>query len=56
MALEKEINFILRTAELYLVKPPRREDILCIFAGLRPLAANPDKPLHQLRRYHEGTS
>jgi glycerol-3-phosphate dehydrogenase len=44
VALEKEINFILQTSEKYLVKPPRREDILCIFAGLRPLAANPDKP------------
>ena len=44
VALEKEINFILQTAELYLIKPPRREDILCIFAGLRPLAANPDNP------------
>jgi len=43
-ALEKEINFILKTAELYLVKPPRREDVLCIYAGLRPLAANPDNP------------
>ncbi len=44
VALEKEINFILKTAELYLVKPPRREDVLCVFAGLRPLAANPDNP------------
>ena len=44
VALEKEINFILQTAEKYLIKPPRREDILCIFAGLRPLAANPDNP------------
>jgi glycerol-3-phosphate dehydrogenase len=43
-ALENEIDFILKTAEHYLVKPPRREDILCIFAGLRPLAANPDNP------------
>jgi glycerol-3-phosphate dehydrogenase len=43
-ALEKEINFILKTAELYLVKPPQREDVLCIYAGLRPLAANPDNP------------
>jgi glycerol-3-phosphate dehydrogenase len=43
-ALEKEINFILQTAEKYLVRPPRRKDILCIFAGLRPLAANPDNP------------
>jgi len=44
VALEKEINFILKTAELYLVKPPRREDVLCIYAGLRPLAANPENP------------
>ncbi|TAL66979.1 MAG: glycerol-3-phosphate dehydrogenase/oxidase [Bacteroidetes bacterium] len=43
-AMEKEINFILQTAEKYLVKSPRREDVLCIFAGLRPLAANPDNP------------
>jgi glycerol-3-phosphate dehydrogenase len=44
VAMDKEINFILQTAEKYFVKPPRREDILCIFAGLRPLAANPDNP------------
>ncbi len=44
VALEEEISFILRTAEKYLVRPPRREDILCIFAGLRPLAAKPDNP------------
>lgn len=42
VALEKEINFILQTAEKYLVRPPKRKDILCIFAGLRPLAANSD--------------
>ncbi len=44
VALESEISFILHTAEKYLVKPPRREDILSVFAGLRPLAANPDNP------------
>jgi len=44
VALEKEIDFILKTAGRYLVKPPRRADILCIFAGLRPLAANPENP------------
>jgi glycerol-3-phosphate dehydrogenase len=43
-ALETEIKFILDTAGKYLVKPPSREDALCIFAGLRPLAANPDNP------------
>ena len=44
VALDEEIRFILRTAEKYLIKPPKREDILCIYAGLRPLAANPDNP------------
>ncbi len=43
-ALDEEIDFILRTAGRYLTRAPRREDVLCIFAGLRPLAANPDKP------------
>ena len=43
-ALDSEINFILGTAEKYLVRPPRREDVLSIFAGLRPLAADPDNP------------
>jgi glycerol-3-phosphate dehydrogenase len=44
VALEEEISFILRTAEKYFVRPPGREDVLCIYAGLRPLAANPDNP------------
>jgi len=44
VALEQEIDFILKTAEKYLLKPPRRKDILCVFAGLRPLAADPDNP------------
>ena len=44
VALEEEINFIIHTAEQYLVRAPRREDILSVFAGLRPLAANPDNP------------
>lgn len=44
VALESEISFILKTAQDYLVKPPTRKDILCVFAGLRPLAANPDNP------------
>jgi glycerol-3-phosphate dehydrogenase len=43
-ALEEEIDFILKTAGKYLTKPPAREDVLCIFAGLRPLAANPENP------------
>jgi len=42
--LDEEVDFILRTAGKYLVKKPSREDVLCIFAGLRPLAADPDNP------------
>jgi glycerol-3-phosphate dehydrogenase len=37
-ATEEEIEFILSTAALYLSRPPAREDILSIFAGIRPLA------------------
>jgi len=38
-ALEKEIDFILHTAEKYLTKKPTRSDVKSVFAGLRPLAA-----------------
>jgi len=44
IALDEEVDFILRTAGKYLVKKPSRKDVLCIFAGLRPLAADPDNP------------
>jgi glycerol-3-phosphate dehydrogenase len=44
VALDNEINFILQTAGKYLLRPPQRKDVLCIFAGLRPLAANPGNP------------
>ena len=43
-ALDEEISFILKTAGRYLTRPPSREDVLCIFAGLRPLVADPDNP------------
>ena len=57
VAMKKEIDFILSTAELYFVKPPRREDILSVFAGLRPLAANPDNPVStkEVSRRHKIT-
>ncbi len=38
-ALKEEVDFILETAGRYLTRKPRREDVLCVFAGLRPLAA-----------------
>jgi len=41
-AREEEIDFILETAGRYLSVKPRRKDVLCVFAGLRPLAAPKD--------------
>lgn len=40
--LEKEIDFILDTANAYLNKKVSRRDVLSVFAGLRPLAAPKD--------------
>src|SRR5690606_10750985 len=37
--LQKEIEFVLKTAGNYLSKKPTRQDVLSAFAGLRPLAA-----------------
>lgn len=37
--LAREIDFILETCGGYMAKKPRKEDILSIFAGMRPLAA-----------------
>jgi glycerol-3-phosphate dehydrogenase len=39
VALEEEIEFILDTSALYLSRTPKRKDVLSVFAGLRPLAA-----------------
>ena len=55
-ALEEEIEFILNTAEQYLKKDPKREDVLSIFAGLRPLAAPEDsegKETKEISRSHK---
>jgi len=38
VALDSEVDFVLQTAGQYLVKQPTREDVLSVFAGLRPLA------------------
>jgi glycerol-3-phosphate dehydrogenase len=37
VAMESEIEFILSTAGRYLAKTPTRDDVLSIFAGIRPL-------------------
>jgi len=42
VALDGEIDFILRTAAKYLKNAPTRADVLSVFAGLRPLAAPQD--------------
>ncbi len=39
VALEEEIEFILKHAAQYLTKDPHREDVLSVFAGLRPLVS-----------------
>lgn len=39
VALDEEVDFILNTAGQYLARRPGREDVLSVFAGLRPLAA-----------------
>jgi glycerol-3-phosphate dehydrogenase len=36
-AMEHEIDFILTTAAQYLTKAPTRDDVLSVFAGVRPL-------------------
>jgi glycerol-3-phosphate dehydrogenase len=37
VAMESEIEFILATAAQYLAKKPTRDDVLSVFAGIRPL-------------------
>jgi glycerol-3-phosphate dehydrogenase len=40
VALDREIDFILSTAALYLAHQPARRDILSVFAGIRPLVSS----------------
>ena len=42
-ALKEEIDFIMTTAAKYLKKAPSKKDVLSVFAGLRPLAAQQDQ-------------
>ncbi|MEC3879714.1 glycerol-3-phosphate dehydrogenase/oxidase [Parapedobacter sp. 10938] len=50
-----EVAFILETAANYLTKAPKKEDILSVFAGLRPLAAPDDDndPTKEISRDHK---
>lgn len=54
-ALDSEIDFILSTARQYLSKKPTKEDVLSVFAGLRPLAAPKDgeKNTKEVSRSHK---
>jgi glycerol-3-phosphate dehydrogenase len=40
---EEEIDFILENAAPYLTRPIKREDVLSVYSGLRPLVVNPKK-------------
>jgi glycerol-3-phosphate dehydrogenase len=53
--LEQEIEFVLRTAGRYLLNDPGRENVLSVFAGLRPLAASGDdgKSTKEISRHHK---
>jgi glycerol-3-phosphate dehydrogenase len=42
VALEQEIEFILKTASLYFSKKPSAADVLSVFAGIRPLVRSTD--------------
>ncbi len=55
-ALEKEIDFILDQASQYLDNAPTRDDVLSVFAGLRPLAVSSDsgnKKTKEISRSHK---
>lgn len=54
VALEEEINFILDTLKDYLERKPSREDVLSVFAGLRPLVQPSDnKGTKDISRSHK---
>ena len=55
-ASDEEIGFILDQAGQYLAKKPTRKDVLCVFAGLRPLAApthSDSKKTKEISRSHK---
>ena len=52
-ALPEEVEFILRNAARYLERDPKREDVLSVFAGLRPLVRDGDSAdTKQISREH----
>lgn len=56
IALDSEINFILKNLQEYLNKKPSKKDILSVFAGLRPLVQpDKDKGTKEISRDHKLT-
>lgn len=55
VALQEEVDFILKTVRQYLVRKPQEKDVLSIFAGLRPLAAegNRNGKTKEISRSHK---
>lgn len=55
VALDSEVEFVLKTAGQYLAKQPERKDVLSVFAGLRPLAKPEDekKATREISRGHK---
>lgn len=52
-AMEEEIDFLLTHAARYLTKDPKPEDVLSVFAGLRPLVSRGDsKDTSSISRDH----
>jgi len=53
IALDEEIDFILKHAKEYLTKDPTRKDVKSVFAGLRPLVKPPEsKSTSEISRSH----
>ncbi|QQE11462.1 glycerol-3-phosphate dehydrogenase/oxidase [Planctomycetota bacterium] len=54
IALEEEIDFLIKTSSQYLTKDPKETDILSVFAGIRPLVthAGDDKNTAAISRDH----
>jgi glycerol-3-phosphate dehydrogenase len=50
--MEEEIDYLLAHAVRYLARPPKKEDILSAFAGLRPLIQAQGKSTASLSRDH----
>ncbi|MGA9528869.1 MAG: FAD-dependent oxidoreductase, partial [Terriglobales bacterium] len=52
VAMDEEIDFILSTAGQYLARAPRRDDVLSVFAGVRPLVRTAKASTAELSRDH----